>query len=250
MQERPLQRRQRLQVRRDAARDAAIGGVAADRVADRAEMHADLVRAAGVDGDADQRHARQVQRPRHARHGRSRPPRTCRHLLPRVRIAADRRLDAPAVLDQPPHQRDVLLLDFAIVELPGQFRVRHVALGDHHHARRALVEPVDDARRIVPPTPLRSCTWCSSAFTSVPVACPAAGCTTMPGRLVDDDDLLVLEQDVERDVLGQRLRRPPAPAASTLSTVPGGSTSLALVSTRARGSPPRRRRRRRAPGPP
>ena len=37
--------------------------------------------------------------------------------------------------------------------------------------------------RSAPPTPLRPPTWCSNAFTSVPVACPAAGCTTMPDGL-------------------------------------------------------------------
>ena len=38
-------------------------------MADRAEVHADLVRAAGVDGDLAQRDARQVVRARDARHG-------------------------------------------------------------------------------------------------------------------------------------------------------------------------------------
>ena len=33
---------------------------------------------------------------------------------------------------------------------------------------------------------------------------PAAGCTTSP-RLVDDDELIVLVEDVERDRLGLRL---------------------------------------------
>ena len=37
--------------------------------------------------------------------------------------------------------------------------------------------------RRTPPTPERSCTWRSSAFTSVPPAVPAPGCTTRPAGL-------------------------------------------------------------------
>ena len=48
-----------------------------------------------------------------------------------------------------PHQRDVFLLDFAVVKLPGQFLVRPVVLGDDHQARRALVQPVHDARPLL-----------------------------------------------------------------------------------------------------
>ena len=43
--------------------------------------------------------------------------------------------------------------------------------------------------------------WCSSALTSVPSGFPAAGWTTRPGRLVDDQQMLVLEDDPQRDVL-------------------------------------------------
>ena len=60
-------------------------------------------------------------------------------------IAADRGVDALALLHQAPRQRHVFLLDFAIVELARQLLVRVVVLGDHHHARRALVEAMDDA---------------------------------------------------------------------------------------------------------
>ena len=45
-----------------------------------------------------------------------------------------------------PHERDVLLLDFAVVKLAREMLVRGVVLGDDHQARRAAIEPVDDAR--------------------------------------------------------------------------------------------------------
>ena len=66
--------------------------------------------------------------------------------MPVLRVAADRGLDALALLHQAPRQRDVFLLDFAVVELPRQLAVGLVVLGHHHDARRALVEAMDDAR--------------------------------------------------------------------------------------------------------
>src|SRR5215831_1662960 len=55
MEERALEMRDRADVARDAAVDAAVERVADDRMADRAQVDADLVRAAGVDGDARER---------------------------------------------------------------------------------------------------------------------------------------------------------------------------------------------------
>ncbi len=56
--------------------------------------------------------------------------------------------------------------------------------------------------RITPPMPDSvSPQWAISALTSVPVWWPAAGCTTRPVGLVDDDDLVVLMQDRQRNRL-------------------------------------------------
>ena len=53
--------------------------------------------------------------------------------------------------------------------------------------------------------------WAISALTSVPVSWPAAGMHDQALRLVDDDDVVVLVDDIERDILalglgGDRLR--------------------------------------------
>ena len=114
-------------------------------MADGAEVHADLMGPAGVDRHLAQRHARQMMRAGDARHRAARAACARRHLLPVHRIAADSRIDAAAGLDDAPHERDVFLLDLAIVKLPRQLLVRRVVLGDHHHARRAAVEAMDDA---------------------------------------------------------------------------------------------------------
>ncbi len=54
----------------------------------------------------------------------------------------------------------------------------------------------------------RPAQWWSRALTRVPSKLPAAGMDDHPGRLVDDQQMLVLEDDVERDVLRLVMRRP------------------------------------------
>ena len=51
----------------------------------------------------------------------------------------------PAWTDAP-DQREVFLLDLAVVELARELPVRRVVLRGHHHARGAAIEPVHDAR--------------------------------------------------------------------------------------------------------
>jgi hypothetical protein len=55
-----------------------------------------------------------------------------RHLFAVRGIASDRRIDAPARLEQPPHQREILLLDLAIMKLTRELFVRCVMFGDDH----------------------------------------------------------------------------------------------------------------------
>ena len=61
--------------------------------------------------------------------------------------------------------------------------------------------------RSSPPTPLRSLTWCSSAFTSVPLRVPGRRMHDHPRRLVDHDDVGVLVDDAQRQASGCGGRR-------------------------------------------
>ena len=79
------------------------------------------------------------------RHRFAAAARARRHLLAVRRIAADRRVDAASGLHHAPDEREVFLLDFAIVKLARQLLVRRVVLGHDHQARRAAVEPMHDA---------------------------------------------------------------------------------------------------------
>ena len=58
-----------------------------------------------------------------------------------------------------------------------------------------------------------------SAFTSVPSRWPTAGWTTRPGRLVEDEDFGVFEEDRERNVLRRRGRAAEAGAAGRLTSI-------------------------------
>ena len=152
----------------------------------RAQVHADLVRAAGGDGHVQRATRRAGTRDAgDARHRRPRvPARAARHLLPVARVAADGRVDAAARLHQRPRRAR---------RTPSRPRGRGTAARAPGARRRAWRPPSrptcrgrGDARcpgRSSPPMPLRSSTWCSSALTSVPSAWPGAGCTTMPGGL-------------------------------------------------------------------
>src|SRR5678815_5503485 len=116
MEEWPLEMGDGADVAGDAAVDAPVQRIADDRMADRAEVYAYLVCAAGVDGNLAQRQSRQVKRLRDSRDRFTRPAGSRGHLLPVHRIPANRRVDASASLDDAPDKCDVLLLDFAIVK--------------------------------------------------------------------------------------------------------------------------------------
>ena len=120
-------------------------GIAHDRMADRAQVHADLMRAAGRDGDLQQRDALEVTGPGDARHRAPRPPRPRRHLLPVLLVPADGGIDPSSGLDDAPDERDVLLFDLAVAKLTRELLVRAIVLGDDHQARGATIQPVHDA---------------------------------------------------------------------------------------------------------
>src|SRR5262249_13019706 len=69
VEEWPVQRENRTQVRSDARAPAPVRRVADDGVADGAEVNADLMRGPGLDRDLAQRAASIVMRARDARHG-------------------------------------------------------------------------------------------------------------------------------------------------------------------------------------
>ena len=82
--------------------------------------------------------------------------------------------------------------------------------------------------RSSPPMPLRSSTWWSSALTSVPASWPAAGMDHHSRRLVDDDDVSILIEDVERQILGHAS----AATGAGMSTVTRSPSRTAMFGAR------------------
>ena len=149
-----------------------------------------------------QRHAVEMTRPRHARDGTARAARPRRHLLPILFVASDRRIDPASRVDDAPDERDVFLFDFAVAKLPRQLLVGLVVLGDHHQPRGAAVEAMHD-----PGTQLAAdAAQVGHVMEERVDECAAA----MAGsrmhhhscRLVEHDDVGILEENAKRQILG------------------------------------------------
>ena len=80
--------------------------------------------------------------------------------------------------------------------------MRLVRAGDDEEARRVAIEPVDDARPVVVAA---GGAEREQAVHERPRLLPAGGMDDEAGRLVDDEEVLVLVDDVERDRLGDEL---------------------------------------------
>ena len=122
-------------------------------------------------------------------------------------MPVDRRIDgaALAVRHAPdeghiaaPHRAGAAVVG----ELLGQRFVRAVVLGRHHQPGGVLVEPVHDARAPTPPMPERLGAAMGDQRVDQRAGLVAGGGMHHQAlRLVDDDDVVVLKDDIERDIL-------------------------------------------------
>ena len=180
------------------------------------QMHADLVRAPGLDGDVQQRC---VPEGLHHLHQRDRSPAVGMVVRHRADVPLAVRTDRLVQRDidhletrrpGPPHQRGVDLARLTLAELVLQRRERRALLGQQQDARRLLVQPVhqlQEARLRARPAQLLDDAKAHAA----------AAMHRDTGRLVDGQQVLVLEQDGElprwrglrRGPLGDRHGRHP-----------------------------------------
>src|SRR5688572_17277815 len=206
VQEGALEAQHGPQVGGNAAAHAAVHRVADDRVADRAQVHADLVRAAGRDGDLQQRDPLQVAGGGDARHGVPRAPRPRGHLLTVAWIAPDGLVDPAPRLHDAPDERDVLLLHLAIVELARELLVRAIVLGDDHEPGRAAVEAVDDPRPQFPADPAEVRDVVQQGVHERAAVMSRGGMDDHPRGLVEHHQVRILVNDAERQRLRERRR--------------------------------------------
>ena len=195
------------EIARHASVHAAVQRIADDRMADGAQVHANLMRAAGLD-----RHPRQRQRvAERARRARCASPlRGSRRARADIflrfdGIAADRRVDPSSGLHDAPDERDVFLLDLAIAKLTRELLVRGVVLGDDHQARRAAIEPVHDAGPLLAADAAEIVDVMEQRVHQRAARVAGGRMHDHAGGLVDDDDVAILIDDRQRQRL--RLRR-------------------------------------------
>jgi hypothetical protein len=183
----------------------AVRAVARDGQLDRSEVHADLVRAAGLESDLEQRMLAEELQQLEMRHSLARRRRVER-LSRRVEaIAADGRLDATAARAwTAANQGEIDALDSPTADQALQATVRLVGTSDHEQARGVPVEPVDDARpaRLVP-----SGEGAEQPVDERSTRMAGAGVNDHAGRLVDYQQVLVREGDPQVELLGLDRRR-------------------------------------------
>ena len=134
---------------------------------------------------------------------RPRSSRDDRHLLALARVAADRRVDRARARVGPPQTRARYSRSSdpsAVVgEQGGEALVGGVGLGDDQQAGGVLVEPVDDAGPPDPADPRQAgAAMGDQRVDQRAVRMARRRMDDEAGRLVDDDQVLVLEDDVER----------------------------------------------------
>ncbi len=187
---------------------SAVRGVAEQRMPERGQVHADLVRAPGFEAALHERGGAEALDDVDVR-ARGLAGRDDGHLGALRRMAPDRRVDRRRAREVAEHDRDVLALDAARRQLPDEIDLRGPGLRDDHEPARVLVEPVHDARarqrgqrgRVMQQRVLQRA-----------VAVAAARMHDEAGRLVEDEERVVLVHDRERDrlrghaVVGRRRR--------------------------------------------
>jgi hypothetical protein len=195
----------------ELAREAQVAGDAVDGVTrdgqpDGLEVDADLMGAPRLEADVEQCVAGQELGDLEVRHRVARGLGVERHAGRLAPVAADRRLDPP-----PPRTRkaadegEVLPLDRPLAEQALQPSMSLLRPCDDEQARRVAIESVDDAG------PVRVVSAGRTSPQALHERAPAAPRSRVDddaGGLVDDEQVLVLEGDSQRDVLAlERLRR-------------------------------------------
>src|SRR5690349_1113522 len=104
-------------------------------------------------------------------------------------VTSDRILEPKPGSHAAPHERDVLLLDFAVVELPRQFAVSAVMLRDHHHSGRPAIETMDDPGPLHAADPAEAGDMMEQRVDERAARMPGRRMHDHAGRLVDDGDV-------------------------------------------------------------
>lgn len=213
VQEWPFEMGDRANVSTHATMDAAVQRIANYRMADGAQVNANLVRAPCEDGDArESKDAAKVFRGHNSSYGlatSARAPalavlcRDRRHPFSVRRISSNRFVNPAAGLDFSPHQRDIRLVDFALPELPRELFMGGIVLRHDHETRRAAIQPMDDPGPLLAANAAQVSDVMQERVDERAVCMASGGMDDHSSRFVDNQQVTILVDDVN----GQRFRR-------------------------------------------
>ena len=198
MNEREPFRVQRLARKAQGARALAVGGIADERMSQRREVHADLVRAPGLEAASQEGGKGETLDDLVMRH-RLASARHHGHARAAARVPADPRRYRAVTRHPPVHEREVLALHGACGDLAREIGLRRERARDHQEPARVLVEPVHDAG---------ARNGCEDGLVREqrvqqgPAPVAGAGMHDETRRLVDHDERAVLVDDRERYAFG------------------------------------------------
>ena len=174
-------------------------------MADRGHVHADLVRPARLEPAFDQRCVAQDFETRAnglRRVFRARLRRSKSSCGSSKSGRAERRPCPSVAFGTPVDDREIAPLDAVRGELPGEPLMSDVGLGDDQQPRRVLVDPVDDARPGNAADPRKAAAaMMQQRVDQSAVRIARRRMDDQPGGLVDDQQMLILEDNPQRDVL-------------------------------------------------
>ena len=109
-------------------------------------------------------------------------------------------------MDHAPHERHVLFLDLSIGELSRQFLMSAIILRHDHQARRAAIEPMDDAGPQFTADATQVLDVMEQGIHEGSTGMSGAGVNDHAGGFVEHDDVPILEHNPDRKCLWCRDR--------------------------------------------
>ena len=184
----------------------AIEGVADHRVMERGEVDADLVGAAGVKLDFEERGGTDAGKGAPVGAGFAGPGKdeaaAGGHANAALGVTGDGEVDDAGVVEMAFDEGDVGFLDFAVAKGFAEFGVGEIGLGDEDDAGGFLVEAVDDTGAKDVAALREGLTATEERVDESAFVVSGAGVDDHAGGLVDGYDVGVFVEDVERDGFG------------------------------------------------
>lgn len=183
----------------------AVSDVADQRVADVFEVDADLVGAAGMEGGFEERHGSEAFEDAVAGAGGPSGAIGDGHAFAVGGMPGDGGVDLALIgRERTAGEREVDLIDLAGAELGGQGEMRDVIFCGHDTTAGVTVEPMDDARAGDPADAAELATAVmEQRIDECAFGMSGRGVNHHPGRFVEDEQVIVLEENVQRDGLGR-----------------------------------------------